>query len=151
MSAPARWLEKHERALLRCLAIASGLSLVFFVFAAPIVGFGDPHYLWLADSFLRGRLDLSAEFVAVIGPMDTVLRDGRFYWPLGPLPALLFAPAVAAFGPDMMIESYAHAFLAAAAFGTAFALARRKGFGRTDSVWLAVAFGLGSVLIGLLF
>ncbi|HTK04493.1 MAG TPA: hypothetical protein VL500_02825 [Candidatus Eisenbacteria bacterium] len=142
---------RHEKALLFCLGAAAFFSLVFFVFSAPIIGVGDPHYLWLADAFLRGRLDLPPGFVAAIGRMDTVLRDGRFYWPLGPLPALLFAPAVAAFGPDMLIESYGHAFLAAAAFAGAFALARRKGFAGTDAAWLAFAFSLGSVLIGLLF
>lgn len=147
----ARWMERHEAALLRCLGLAAFLTLVFFVFSPPIVGVGDPQYLWLADSFLKGRLDLPGEVVAAIGRMDTVLRGGRFYWPLGPLPALLFAPAVAFFGPDMFIESYGHAFLAAAAFVGAFVLARRKGFGRTDAAWMAVAFTLGSVLVGILF
>ncbi|HTM68671.1 MAG TPA: hypothetical protein VL426_05205 [Candidatus Binatia bacterium] len=151
MHAPAAWIERHERLLLRCLGAAVFVSLVFFLFAGPIAGVGDPHYLWLADAFLHGRADLPAGFVAAVGRMDTVLVGGRYYWPLGPLPAVLFAPAVAAVGPDMMIESYAHALLALAAFACAYALARRKGFAATDAAWLSAAFGLGSVLVGVVF
>lgn len=147
----ATWVERHERSVLRCLAVAAFFTLVFSVFSPSTLGLADPHYLWLARSFLDGRLDLPAGFVEAVGRMDTVLRDGRYYWPLGPLPAVLFMPAVAALGPTMAVESYAHALLAAAAFAAAYALARRKGFSRVDAAWLAAAFGLGSVVIGLSF
>ncbi|MEY4744926.1 MAG: hypothetical protein RL272_871 [Candidatus Parcubacteria bacterium] len=142
----------HYRSLfLATLAFAALISLVLFVFLIQKLGFGEPHYLMLAGSFLKARLDLPVDFVNSIGPLDMVVRDGRYYWPLGPLPAVLFMPFVAAFGPVMTIESVAHCAAALAAAVLAYALARRKGFPSGDAAWLAAAFCLGSVIIGLSF
>lgn len=115
-----------------------------------VLGYGDVQYLWLADSFLHGRLDIPGELLRATTVMDTVLRDGRYYWPLGPLPAVLFMPAVAAFGASWSVQGAGQVVFAACAFALAFALARREGFGRRDATWLATALCFGSVLVGVI-
>ncbi|MCX7683405.1 MAG: hypothetical protein N2508_15800, partial [Anaerolineae bacterium] len=54
-----------------------------------------PHFVYLAEAFLRGRLDL----VHVLSPpYDLTPFAGRWYVSFPPLPALLLVPSVALFG-----------------------------------------------------
>lgn len=114
------------------------------------LGYSDVHYVWLADAFLKGRLDLPPELLRITSVMDTVLRDGKYYWPLGPLPAVIFMPAVAAFGRLALLQGLGQMAFAGLTFGAAFLLARREAFSRKDSLWLATAFCFGSIMIGVI-
>jgi hypothetical protein len=104
-------------------------------------------FVWLATSFLDGRLDIPVKLVAEYGTIiDFTVRQGRIYWPLGPLPAVLFVPFVSVTG----VATHA-LFQAGSAFAVAYLayrLAKVEGIKALDAGWLAMAFVFGSVMIG---
>ena len=52
----------------------------------------EQQYVRLAESFLSGKLHLLVELPEHLH--DTALYGGRYYWPLGPFPAVLLMPFV---------------------------------------------------------
>jgi hypothetical protein len=110
----------------------------------------DLQYVWQAWSFLHGRLDLAKATVDAYSLMDVTVRGGKYYWPLGPLPSVLLMPFVLAFGQTARAQATLQVLLAAAVAALAYGVARRGGASRHDAAWLACAFCLGSVAIGVL-
>lgn len=111
--------------------------------------YGDRQYAWLADSFLHGRMDIDPVFLeSGTTAIDTVVRDGKYYWPLGPLPAVLLMPLAALFGPEGQLQAAAQVSAVILAWIAAYALVRKSGFGGADAAWLTVAFAFGSMFIG---
>lgn len=102
-----------------------------------------PHFVYLAESFLHGRLDL----VHVPDPpYDLTPLGGRWYVSFPPLPALLILPLVAVRG--LAVSDVAcSAVLGALSVSILYAaLARlRVGDGRLG-VWLCALMGLGTPL-----
>ncbi len=126
------------------------IGVFFVVLFNGIMVSNHQHFAWLAESFVHGRLDIPAERIAKVGPMDIVRLDGKYYWPLEPLPAVAMIPLLAFV--DLDTVQYSAQLLAAGFIAIlAFRLARRRGFGETDSVWLAFAFCFASVMVGILF
>lgn len=151
MASTAQTSFRYESAVYSLLVTAALISLYFFNFAVTSFGVADAHFLWQARAFLHGRTDIDPAFISTVGPIDTVWRDGKYYWPLGPLPSLMFVPFVALYGPDMRIETVAHCLLAIAAALLSYRLARLRGLRPAEALWAALAFSLGSVMIGLLY
>ena len=106
------------------------------------------HFAWLAESFWHGRLDIAAEHIAADSPIDISFRQGRYYWPLEPLPAVAMMPFVPFMGGDAqpIVQIIAVVGLALLAWR----LARLTGFGPDDAVWLAFLFCFGSMAIGVI-
>jgi hypothetical protein len=122
-------------------------AFIFFTFFFPTL---DLQYAWQADAFLRGRLHLDAALVEAYSAMDTTVRDGRYYWPLGPLPAILLLPYVFTLGPGVDAQTALHLLLVGSVACLAYFFARRSGIGQKDAAWLTAAFCFGSVAIGVL-
>ncbi len=104
-------------------------------------------YSRLAGAFLDGRLDLGPGLERIDEPSH---YRGRDYLPLGPAPAVLLVPCVAAaraLGASFL-QGWLGFPLAGAACCVAFLLARRLGFSREDAFLLAFAFGLASPFVG---
>jgi hypothetical protein len=104
-------------------------------------------YSRLAGAFLDGRLDLGPGLERIDEPSQ---YRGRDYLPLGPAPAVLLVPCVAAaraLGASFL-QGWLGFPLALGACWVAFALARRLGFPREDAFLLALAFGLASPFVG---
>ncbi len=107
-----------------------------------------PHYVYLAESFLHGRLDL----LHVPAPAyDLTPISGRWYVAFPPLPALLLLPAVALWG--LAVSDIAFSVLMGAAsvalFWLALARAERTLGLRWEpgtKAWLCALLGLGSPL-----
>jgi hypothetical protein len=59
---------------------------------------GEQHFVYLARSFLDGQLFFTHQ-PGYWG--DTSLFNGHYYWPLGPLPAIIMMPFVAVLGLAM--------------------------------------------------
>lgn len=142
-----RLMPSFEFALLLLLGAQCAVGVWLY---NGIVGFNDLQFLWLADAFVHGRLDIAPDILPITTAMDMVVRDGRYYWPLGPLPAVLMAPAVAVFGRIATVQWCAQILFAHVTFGLAWLLARRNGFGARDAAWLALAFCFGSIMIGVI-
>ena len=78
-----------ERVLLvGCVAL---LGLVV-MFGSLLLVRHEQQYVRLAESFLSGNLHLLVELPEHLH--DTALYGGRYYWPLGPFPAVLLMPVV---------------------------------------------------------
>ena len=104
-------------------------------------------YSRLAGAFLDGRLDLGPGLERIDEPSQ---YRGRDYLPLGPVPAVLLVPFVAAaraLGASFL-QGWLGFPLAAGACLVAFSLARRLGFSREDAFLLAFAFGFASPFVG---
>lgn len=108
------------------------------------------HYVFLADAFVHGRLDVAAAAVSRLTPLDFTLFDGRFFWPLGPLPAVILMPFVAVFGPADILQSVLQVAISVAVAWAAWRLAVRVLPRPSEAPWFALVFCLGSVMLGLL-
>ena len=107
-------------------------------------GRGD--FFYLADAFLHGRTWLTFQ----PGPFDVIIRDGRFYVPFAPFPAVVFMPVVAILGAVRadQVESGINALLAAAGVGLCWMLLGRIGVRRlVDRLWLTVLFGFSTQIL----
>jgi hypothetical protein len=115
-------------------ALAFSLALLAYALAAgpallrPSVA---PHYAFLAEAFLHGRLDV----VGLPHPSDVIVRDGRIFVAGSPLPALLMAPAVAVWGAGVSDVAFGAVIgaLAAAVVQATF-----------RSAWTTLLFALGT-------
>lgn len=107
----------------------------------------DAYFDRLADSFLKGRLDL----VAPPSKHDLTQYAGRWYVPFPPLPALLLIPWVAVQGVasvnTVAFSVAVGASNVALAFVLLAALSRRGwvALGLGDRLWLTALWGVGSV------
>ncbi|HSD12218.1 MAG TPA: hypothetical protein VLC10_01555, partial [Patescibacteria group bacterium] len=138
---------RHEKTAI-IIAAAAVLELIVLH-----VRMRSPHlfFVWLAQSFLHGRLDIAADSAASVGYLDLTMRQGMFFLPLGPFPAVVLAPLVALYGTTLSLTSALHVALAFVAAWLAYRLARAYGLDRPSATWLALAFCLGSTAFGVLF
>src|ERR1041385_4999770 len=119
---------------------------------AVIVGFNltvwdDQQFSYLAAAFLHGRTYL---LVPPAPAHDAVFFQGKYYWPLGPLPAVLLLPfelIVRGFGL-FFYQSYLHIFLVFGVFCLFFKIATKTGYSKQDAHFLAFAFCFASAFVG---
>lgn len=133
------------------LSTLSGLVVLSVVFISVIcsgAGSGDyQEFSYLAKSFLRGSLS----FTEQPGSWhDTSLFQGKYFWPLGPFPALVLVPFVYLFGlfDIFFLQGYLQIFLILGTGYFCFCVARKLGFGDTDALWFSFAFLFASQFIG---
>ena len=102
-----------------------------------------PHFVYLADSFLHGRLALRH---VPAPPYDLTLFDGQWYVSFPPLPALLMTPGVALWGLAFSDVAFSVALgaLNVALFYTI--LGRLEGLARGMRLCLCALLGLGTPL-----
>ncbi|MBL7064644.1 MAG: hypothetical protein ISS49_10655 [Anaerolineae bacterium] len=141
LRSPALWL------FVACLTIyglTAGVSLARHSLA--------PHFVYLAESFLHGRLDL----IHVPTPQyDLTLFEGRWYVSFPPLPALLLLPLVALRGlavPDIAFSVVMGALNVALFYAVLARLGLRARASRAPTwdlgfrIWLCLLLGLGTPL-----
>ena len=96
----------------------------------------EQHFVFLAKSFLEGRLD----FTEAPGTWaDTSPYEGRYYWPLGPLPAILLMPFVWIGDASFQQGPLLFAFNAISLY-LLFRIARRITGSDETALWLAFAY-----------
>ncbi|OGM26872.1 hypothetical protein A3D00_03220 [Candidatus Woesebacteria bacterium RIFCSPHIGHO2_02_FULL_38_9] len=128
------------------------LIIVFFsfVFIFNFSPHGDQQFSYLANSFLSGKLYFTQE------PQswgDTSLFLGKYYWPLGPFPAILLMPLVYLFNffGSFFYQGYLQFFLVLAVFILVYKISLKTGYSKQDSRLLAFAFCFASVFMGVAF
>lgn len=143
------------RSLGIALAIYLVLSLVFAATAPRQLWRTHTecnHYALLADSWLRGRLDLGGAPPGYAHGNDFALHDGKHYVSFPPFPALLLLPLVAVAGNPSQVRD-GLLFLGLAGIGPALlflVLERLRASGRSRHserahVGLSLLLGLGTV------
>jgi len=96
----------------------------------------EQHFVFLARSFLEGRLD----FIEAPGTWaDTSPYEGRYYWPLGPLPAILLMPFVWIGGASVQQGPFLFALNAINIY-LLFRIAKRITGNDETALWLAFAY-----------
>ena len=126
-----------------------GVSLAFFVIYAAsepdrlLADSGARHFVYLAEAFLRGHLDLVSKPPSY---HDMTSFAGRWYVPFPPLPAIVLLPFVAAMGlgtPEILIS----VALGAVNCGLIWLMLGRLPVptGSGARIYLTVLFGLGTV------
>lgn len=100
-----------------------------------------PHFVYLAESLLQGRLDL---IHVPVPPYDLTPFEGRWYVSFPPLPALLMTPLVAVLG--LSVSDIAFTVTLGALNVSLFylVLTNLKVGGPGFRVWLCVLLGLGT-------
>jgi hypothetical protein len=102
-----------------------------------------PHFVYLAESFLHGHLDL---LHVPDPPYDLTLFAGRWYVSFPPLPALLMVPLVAICGLAVSDVAFS-VVLGAANVSLLYAvLSRLEAWNSRVKTWLCVLLGLGTPL-----
>lgn len=112
------------------------------------------NFIYLADSFLKGRLDFQPEHEKLLESkmkkdfilLDAVNFEGKIFWPLGPFPAIILMPFVAIFGTDFL-QGYLSFLLVVLSFILLFKMALKMSFKENDSIWLASSFIFGSCFL----
>lgn len=94
MNTPA--VRKSDRRLELYIITIFVLGISVILTTNTSVQFGNQHFIYLAKSFLEGKLYFSD--VSSLGVEDMSLYDGKYYWSLGFIPAILMMPFVAIFG-----------------------------------------------------
>jgi len=129
--------------------IFAGFALSsFFVFQVT-----DVYWQVIAQSFLEGKMNMNELFIGSQFINDFAIFEGRVYFPLGPLPALMFIP----FMPIIQlldIRNFQSIFVIAMNtinIWLLFSLARKCKLTTQQALWMVLAFFLGSVYIGVAF
>lgn len=125
-------------ALALFLAVAVRLNLSVFT---------EQQFTHLARAFVHGQLS----FLEMPGTWaDATPHDGRYYWCLGPLPAVILVPfaAAAELAGTLFYQGWLQPWLVAAVFALAWLAARRVGHTRDDAAWLAFGFCFATAFLG---
>ena len=128
--------------------VCIGLVFLSLVVVMNAMIRGEQQFAFLAQSFLHGDLDLVGPALSNVADMTP--HQGRYYWPLGPLPAILLMPfefATAAFGA-FFYQGYLQPFLAFALVAVVYRIARRIGYCSGDAGHLAFGFAFATAFLG---
>jgi hypothetical protein len=131
--------------------IVIALALIAFLTIAIWLNLAvrsEQQFSLLAQSFLHGRLDFLEPPDG--GWDDTTPYGGRYYWPLGPAPAVLLMPfeLVGSWLGKTFYQGYLQIGLVLAVLVVIFLTARRIGYDRTDATYAAFAFCFASSFLG---
>jgi hypothetical protein len=130
---------------LESLKLLLGIYLIFS-FLLNFYGNSEPHFSFLANSFLSGKLYLIDQLTT---PGDTVYFNGKYYWPLGPLPAVLLTPGqfILKLFNRVFYQGYLNYLLGVFVFYLVYKVARKIRFSTGDAFCLSCAFCLSSAFI----
>lgn len=122
------------------------LFFVLIVLVFNLLLLGEQHFVYLARSFLAGRVFFLEPPKLLV---DTVYFGGRYYWPLGPFPAGVLMPFVYLFSlfGQFFYQEYLKFLLALAIFYLIFRIARKFRYDCPDSLFLAFAFIFSTVFM----
>jgi hypothetical protein len=128
------------------------LTLAFFFIVTLLLNIcvqNEQQFAYLAQSFLHGKL----AFLERPGNnwsdiSDISLRNGIYYWALGPFPAIVLMPFEFVATGGMFYQGYLQPFLVLALLTIVFRIARRAGYGVEDAVYLAFGFAFATAFLG---
>ena len=121
------------------LLIIAVISLLIFLLSKDSPP-GQNHFVYLADAFLHGKLNLSGSGTSLA---EVVNYQGNFYVVYPPMPALLLMPFVAVFGTSFD-QGLLSIILASLCVSAIWLMLRKTGVNGKKSLWLAVLFGFGT-------
>jgi hypothetical protein len=124
------------------------VSFLGVMFSLNVRVHTEQQFAFLSRSFLHG--DLAFQEVPGDSWADTSPSDDRYYWPLGPFPAVLLMPfefVAGKFGA-LFYQGYLQPFLVFAVLGIVYRIARVTGYKAEDSAYLAFGFAFATAFLG---
>lgn len=103
----------------------------------------------LSKSFLAGKLYFTQAYSTWWH--DAVPFNGQYFWPLGPLPAVILMPFQLLSSTDIFHQGALQPFLVLGVFLAIFGIAKRLQFKSENALYLAVAFCFASSFLGVAF
>jgi hypothetical protein len=131
----------------RIVLIASTLAFLGIAVWWNLTVRSEQQFSFLAQSFRQGEL----AFLDRPGSWaDATPYEGRYYWPLGPLPAIVLMPfgSVADSLGYFFYQGWLQPFLVIAVLSLVYVAARRVGHTRDDAGWLAFGFCFSTAFLG---
>lgn len=130
------------------ICLASLLTLFFFTILI-FVNFssvGEQQFSYLAASFLHGKLYFLEEPGSWI---DTAPFWSNYYWPLGPLPAIILIPFVFLFSlaGKLFLQGYLQPLLVATVFYIVYRFGRLLNYSPGDAIFWAFGFTFATVFM----
>ena len=124
--------------------------LVFFLSTVFAFNFSlqeKQHFSLLAQSFLQGRTYFTG---GLMSWADTVPSGSKYYWPLGPFPAVVLMPFVYLFSlfGYFFYQKYFHFLTVLAVFFLIFKIAQKYKYSYYDCLFWAFAFVFSTTFIG---
>lgn len=114
------------------------LTTAFFINVDPMTS-NMQQYVVVAKSFMEGHLNIPQIF-------DASFYKGLYFWPLGPMPAVLMIPFIVLGLPK---QEYLAFVLHIITFFSLYFLALKKGLNKIDSLWFTTAFFAASIYIAI--
>lgn len=110
-----------------------------------LIPHGQQHFVQLAQAFIQGKLYFlsTAKYLG-----DSVMFQGQFYWPLGPLPAIILIPFVIIWG-DKIQQGYIQFFAIALVFFLLFKIAKKITGDQKKSLWLSFGYIFSTAFVGI--
>lgn len=110
-----------------------------------LIPHGQQHFVQLAQAFIQGKL----YFLSTAKHLnDSVMFQGQFYWPLGPLPAIILIPFVIIWG-DKIQQGYIQFFAIALVFFLLFKIAKKITGDQEKSLWLSFGYIFSTAFVGI--
>ncbi|MBI4253153.1 hypothetical protein HY623_03195 [Candidatus Uhrbacteria bacterium] len=137
------WRDARECIYRGGVVVYITLFFIAVMLAYSLQPFGEQQYSYLAQSFLHGKL----YFLESPGWWgDAVAFGGKYYWPLGPLPAILLMPFVLLFSffGAFFYQGYAIFFITLIILLLWYRIVQLCGFSKDDARYAAFAFCFGS-------
>jgi hypothetical protein len=121
------------------------IAVGMFMMARHDLFFLAPYqqFVYLARSFLEGHLYFTG---VPEGWGDTSYHLGHYYWPLGPLPAIILMPFVAVFGM-LVRQGYLLFVLNVLDLFLLYKIARKITQNHVSSLWLSIAYVFGTAYL----
>ena len=134
------------------------LSFAFVVFLFSNLYYSDlgsSQFTELARAFINGKLYFLEDSVFNKNISDNVFFNGRYYWPLGPFPAVVLIPFLSLFlflaWPIVFVQGFVNILLTFLTFFLVFKIARKNKYTKEDSFFWSIAFVFASVFAGVAF
>lgn len=132
-----RWLRIIENHF--PLFFLTFLGIYLLAYFNLFLSIGEQQFSYLAKSFAEGKLYFTQEPGSWI---DSSFFNGKYYWPLGPFPAILLTPFAFLFG--VIKQGYVHFIINILNFTIAFKIAKKIIGNNTDAWWLSFGYIFGS-------
>jgi len=111
-----------------------------FILAVNITTRGEQQFVYLANTLLHGRLDL----IDLPSTADFAFFANRYYWPLGPFPAIILIPFVT-FLKLQMLQGYLQFALTIINFLLVLNISQKLGLKSKQSWLISLFFIFGSI------
>jgi hypothetical protein len=140
-----RNMTRNNIAELVLLGILTIVGFMYVVKANLFLNLDYQQFVDLANSFLHGRLSFFPNATSVY---DASLYKGNYFWPLGPLPAILLMPFVWGFGLNFL-QGNLQFILVTLCFLLLYTIAMKILKDKISALWLSLGFIFSSAFIGI--